>query len=176
MVRGPSWTPPGSAPVDGIKMDDGERGEGLVFHDKAAVDEKSVSKIKDSTKDKVPLATIGKPIPKYHNGYVIGAPVKKGNSMWSDSEVGPSPSEVAAVMAERRYPLDGWSVDESVEGLRSKLERWRMELPPVYDRGLSSSSYKSSSVGRHAGAQRRVYWIVYVLWEYLRVRVPVHLP
>ncbi|KAL6522796.1 hypothetical protein OROHE_016643 [Orobanche hederae] len=144
--------------VNEIKMDDGKRGEGLVFHDKAPVDEKSATKIKDSPKDKLPLATIGKPIPKYHSGYVIGAPVKKGNSMWSDSEVGPSPSEVAAVMAERRYPLDdnqssvldGWSVDESVEGLRSKLERWRMELPPVYDRGFSSSSYKSSSVGRHA--------------------------
>ncbi|KAK6161120.1 hypothetical protein DH2020_004501 [Rehmannia glutinosa] len=83
--------------------------------------------------------------------------LKIGNSIWSDSEVGPSPSEVAAaVMAERKYPLDdnqssvldGWSLDESVEGLRSKLERWRMELRPLYDRGFSSSSYKSS--GRHA--------------------------
>ncbi|KAL1535297.1 hypothetical protein AAHA92_28096 [Salvia divinorum] len=84
---------------------------------------------------------------------------KKGNTAWSDSEVGPSPSEVAAVMAERRYPLqaddkessvlDGWSMDESVEGLRSKLERWRMELPPLYDNAgggdFSSSSYMSST-------------------------------
>ncbi|RAL41991.1 hypothetical protein DM860_016366 [Cuscuta australis] len=80
----------------------------------------------------------------------------KGNSMLSDSEVGPSPSEVAAAMAERRYPLeaaaaegssvlDGWSADESVEGLRSKLERWRAELPPLYDRGYASSSFQSSS-------------------------------
>ncbi|XP_047937871.1 uncharacterized protein LOC125185390 [Salvia hispanica] len=83
--------------------------------------------------------------------------INKGNGEWSDSEVGPSPSEVAAVMAERRYPLqddkessvlDGWSMDESVEGLRSKLERWRMELPPLYDNAgadYSSSSYKSSA-------------------------------
>ncbi|GFP83426.1 hypothetical protein PHJA_000486000 [Phtheirospermum japonicum] len=110
-------------------------------HEKT-VDEKSVT----ITKDNKPV------VPKY----------KKGNSVWSDSEVGPSPSEVAAaVMAERKYPLDdnqssvldGWSVDESVEGLRSKLERWRMELPPLYDRtGFSSSSYTKSSAGagRHA--------------------------
>lgn len=85
----------------------------------------------------------------------------KGNSIWSDSDVGPSASEVAAVMAERRYPLndnqssvlDGWSVNESVEGLRSKLERWRMDLPPVYDNGYSSSSYKSS-VPRHRGDRK----------------------
>ncbi|KAK4425392.1 hypothetical protein Salat_1733200 [Sesamum alatum] len=109
------------------------------------VDEKSGTK----AKEKLPVATIGKPVGKY----VMGAPVKKGNSIWSDSEVGPSPSEVAAVMAEKKYPLednqssvlDGWSLDESVEGLRSKLERWHMELPPLYDQGgFSTSSYKSS--------------------------------
>ncbi|PHT33028.1 hypothetical protein CQW23_29365 [Capsicum baccatum] len=69
--------------------------------------------------------------------------------------VGPSPSEVAAAIAEKKYPLeeekssvlDGWSLDESVEGLRSKLERWRTELPPLYDRGMASSSYHST--GRH---------------------------
>lgn len=78
----------------------------------------------------------------------------KANSILSESEVGPSPSEVAAAMAERRYPLeqegssvmDGWSVDESVEGLRSKLERWRTELPTSYDHGgYASSSFRSSS-------------------------------
>lgn len=130
------------------------------------VDEKSVTKAKvvSNVQDPAKVAT-GKTVAKYNgyeNGapkgplpqgkYVIGAPLKKGNSIWSDSEVGPSPSEVAAVMAEKRYPLednqssvlDGWSLDESVEGLRSKLERWRMELPPLYDRGFSTSSYKSS--------------------------------
>ncbi|PIN04878.1 hypothetical protein CDL12_22588 [Handroanthus impetiginosus] len=135
-----------------------------------AVDEKSVTKVvqnMNTPKQKPPLP--GRPVPRYSsydNGapkgslpqgkYVnIGGPFK-GNSLLSDSEVGPSPSEVAAAMAERRYPLednqssvlDGWSLDESVEGLRSKLERWRTELPPLYDRGFSSSSYRSS--GLHA--------------------------
>ncbi|KAG8369788.1 hypothetical protein BUALT_Bualt14G0050100 [Buddleja alternifolia] len=129
------------------------------------VDEKSITK----PKDKLPISTVGRLVAKYNNGYgydqynkkgslpqgkfVIG--VKKGNSLWSDSEVGPSPSEVAAAMAEKRYPLDdnqssvldGWSVDESVEGLKSKLERWRTELPPLYDRGFSTSSYRSSGRG-----------------------------
>ncbi|KAM3337622.1 hypothetical protein P3S68_031947 [Capsicum galapagoense] len=86
--------------------------------------------------------------------FVFGGPLK-AHSVWSDSEVGPSPSEVAAAIAEKKYPLeeekssvlDGWSLDESVEGLRSKLERWRTELPPLYDRGMASSSYHST--GRH---------------------------
>uniref|UniRef100_A0A0V0HY02 Putative ovule protein n=1 Tax=Solanum chacoense TaxID=4108 RepID=A0A0V0HY02_SOLCH len=93
--------------------------------------------------------------PKGLNGkFVFGGPLK-AHSVWSDSEVGPSPSEVAAAIAEKKYPLeeekssvlDGWSIDESVEGLRSKLERWRTELPPLYDRGMASSSYHST--GRH---------------------------
>ncbi|KAG6433378.1 hypothetical protein SASPL_104990 [Salvia splendens] len=83
--------------------------------------------------------------------------INRGHAGWSDSEVGPSPSEVAAaVMVERRYPLqddkessvlDGWSMDESEEGLRSKLERWRMELPPFENAGAdyTPSSYKSST-------------------------------
>lgn len=86
---------------------------------------------------------------------------KKPSSIWSDSEVGPSPSEVAAAMAHRdRYHqagddqssiLDGWSMDESVEGLRSKLERWRTELPPLYDQGFDSVSYPASSSTRTSG-------------------------
>ncbi|XP_075523837.1 uncharacterized protein LOC142556293 [Primulina tabacum] len=139
------------------------------------IDEKSVTKNKVakngiSPKDKVQEGKKGQPISKYNgyneyvspkglmphgNKYGVGAQIKKGRSLWSDSEVGPSPSEVAAVMmAKKKYPLsdnqssvlDGWSLDESVEGLRSKLERWRTDVPPLYDRsGYSSSSYKSSS-------------------------------
>uniref|UniRef100_A0A7N1A222 C2 domain-containing protein n=1 Tax=Kalanchoe fedtschenkoi TaxID=63787 RepID=A0A7N1A222_KALFE len=84
------------------------------------------------------------------------------SSMLSFSDVGPSPSEMAAIVAQK-YPaegsnsvLEGWSVDESVEGLRSKLERWRMELPPVYDLGGEYASYPSSgedskrSLSKHA--------------------------
>ncbi|KAL3812417.1 hypothetical protein ACJIZ3_013685 [Penstemon smallii] len=134
-----------------------------------AVVEKTIKIDPPKEKPPLPLTHVVKNISKY-NGfdygvpkgpypqgkYVIGAPLK-GNSLWSDSEVGPSPSEVAAVMAEKRYPiddnqssvLDGWSLDESVEGLRSKLERWRTEVPPLYDRaGYSTSSYRSS--GHHA--------------------------
>lgn len=41
-----------------------------------------------------------------HSKYVTGAPFK-GNSSLLDSELGPSPSEVAAArMAEKKYPLD----------------------------------------------------------------------
>lgn len=130
----------------------------------------AAAKIADPRQQKspVPLQTVGKPVPKYNNyeyglpkgplgqgKYVMGAPVR-GNSVLSDSEVGPSPSEVAAALAERRYPLevdnqssvlDGWSLNESVEGLRSKLDRWRTEIPPLYDRNFSNSTYRSS--GQH---------------------------
>ncbi|XP_004297932.1 PREDICTED: uncharacterized protein LOC101311957 [Fragaria vesca subsp. vesca] len=74
----------------------------------------------------------------------------------TESELGPSPSEVAAAIARERVDQDNessvvvgaWNEDESVEGLQSKLERWRTELPPVYDRG-DYSSLPSSSEGRH---------------------------
>ncbi|XP_059652948.1 uncharacterized protein LOC132300035 [Cornus florida] len=104
-----------------------------------------------------PAALTGKPGSKLNgfemkNGkFVFGGPGKP-NSLLSDSEVGPSPSEVAALKAMERYTfnenqssvLDGWSLDESVEGLRSKLERWRTEFPPLYDRGFSAS-FRSTS-------------------------------
>ncbi|KAF7151355.1 hypothetical protein RHSIM_Rhsim02G0044200 [Rhododendron simsii] len=93
--------------------------------------------------------------------YMYRAPPKPQYSFWSESEVGPSPSEVAAAGMARereketgRYPFDdnhssvleGWSVDESMEGLQSKLERWRTELPALYDRGggFASSSFRST--------------------------------
>ncbi|KAG8366752.1 hypothetical protein BUALT_Bualt16G0000300 [Buddleja alternifolia] len=82
------------------------------------------TELREKPKHKVPQS-------KYLTGG-HGHPLK-GNSLWSDSEVGPSPSEVAAVMAEKRYPLDddqssvldGWSLDESVEGLRSSGQHAR---------------------------------------------------
>ncbi|XWS53741.1 hypothetical protein CRYUN_Cryun10bG0026600 [Craigia yunnanensis] len=91
------------------------------------------------------------------NGLDYGAPNKMGGpTIWNDSELGPSPSEVAAAVAKNTYlnRLDetesslvgGWSLDESIEGLRSKLERWRTELPPVYDRGGEISSYMNSGI------------------------------
>ncbi|XP_075086495.1 uncharacterized protein LOC107772837 [Nicotiana tabacum] len=134
-------------------------------------DDQSVTKSKGlgvgEKPKETPIPQIGKPIVKYsgneyggpkgpmQNGkFVYGGPLK-ANSLWSESEIGPSASEVAAALVEKRYPLDdkkssvldGWSLDESTEGLRSKLERWRTELPPIYDRGMASSSYHST--GRH---------------------------
>lgn len=111
-----------------------------------------------------PMA-IGRPVPRqngydpHHNGKLTYGPGPiKPNSIWSDSEVGPSPSEVAAALADpKRYPLeeerssvlDGWSLDESVEGLRSKLERWRTELPPIYDRTGYGESSTIPSTSQH---------------------------
>lgn len=124
------------------------------------VEQKPVTKKNSNT------VTSGKPAFSKYNGYGYeygGGPKNNTKSSFVpppkagsvvDSEIGPSPSEVAAEISQRRYPLDddrssmldGWSADESVEGLRTKLERWRSELPPVYDRGeLSSSSLRSTS-------------------------------
>ncbi|EOA36650.1 hypothetical protein CARUB_v10011922mg [Capsella rubella] len=74
----------------------------------------------------------------------------------TESELGPSPSEVAEKLAKDKSHetessiLSEWSIDESsIEGLRSKLERWRTELPPLYDIGsshISSSNYDGASV------------------------------
>ncbi|XP_057958512.1 uncharacterized protein LOC131151276 [Malania oleifera] len=94
---------------------------------------------------KVDFAAHPKVAYPYGNGSVV-----------SESEVGPSASEVAAAVAEGMYPvahgrnLDKWSLDGSVEGLRSKLERWRTELPPVYDKG-EFESYPSSDKGGGGG-------------------------
>lgn len=80
-----------------------------------------------------------------------GTPGRK-TAILTESELGPSPSEVAAEMAkvpradeEGSSVVGGWSLDESVEGLQSKLERWRTELPPVYDRGEFSSLRSSEN-------------------------------
>lgn len=101
------------------------------------------------------------------NGLDYGAPKKMGAPIiWTDSELGPSPSEVAAAVAKNMYLnrkeetessfVGGWSLDESIEGLRSKLERWRTELPPVYGRGSEISSYESSRIPTTTKKTRRV--------------------
>ncbi|OIV98863.1 hypothetical protein TanjilG_21198 [Lupinus angustifolius] len=70
----------------------------------------------------------------------------------TDSELGPSASEVAAAVARQPVVEDGenstvggWSLDESVEELQPKVERWRTDLAPVYDVGETSSKPTSSS-------------------------------
>lgn len=74
------------------------------------------------------------------------------------SDVGPSPSVVAAAIAIGRYPakakdsraaademaessiLEDWTEeDDSVEGLKTKIERWRSEIHPLYQ-----SQYKKN--------------------------------
>ncbi|KAL6545267.1 hypothetical protein OROGR_009141 [Orobanche gracilis] len=82
-----------------------------------------------------------------------GGSVVNGGSMVNgslcNSDLGPSPSVVAAAVAVAwgLYPthhgpppkpgssvLEDWMVEEtSMEGLKSKIERWRMEIPPKYD-------------------------------------------
>ncbi|XP_022722759.1 uncharacterized protein LOC111279947 [Durio zibethinus] len=91
-----------------------------------------------------------------YNGLDYEAPKQiRGPNILTDSELGPSPSEVAAAVARNMYlnrmdetesSVGGWSLDESIEGLRSKLERWKTELPPVYDRGSEISSYVSTGI------------------------------
>ncbi|XP_050374353.1 uncharacterized protein LOC126791899 [Argentina anserina] len=107
-------------------------------------------------------SSILSPSPKY-SPFKMGTyeTPRKSNLMavpyLTESELGPSPSEVAAAIARERMDnqdnessvvVGAWNEDESVEGLQSKLERWRTELPPVYDRG-DYSSFPSSTVGHH---------------------------
>ncbi|KAJ0259858.1 Calcium-dependent lipid-binding [Hirschfeldia incana] len=86
----------------------------------------------------------------------FGTPMRSnlaGRLILTESELGPSPSEVANKLAKERSQandtessiLSEWSLDDdsNIEGLRSKLERWRTELPPLYDLG---SSHQSSDV------------------------------
>ncbi|KAF8394230.1 hypothetical protein HHK36_020437 [Tetracentron sinense] len=96
------------------------------------------------------------------NGSDRGVPLKfveTTGSVWSESEVGPAPSAVGPAVEEGLSQtddvgssiLEDWSVDDSsVEGLRSKLERWRTELPPIYDRGeIESFRSPAGHVRRH---------------------------
>lgn len=90
-----------------------------------------------------------------YNGYVVdgqdsemSGPLQRkwGNDESLCSDVGPSPSVVAAAIAKGLYPLpaaprtmessviDGWSESNCTEGMNTKIERWRNELTPAYDK------------------------------------------
>ncbi|KVI00418.1 uncharacterized protein LOC112520109 [Cynara cardunculus var. scolymus] len=114
----------------------------------------------------VPIFSKPEPVSKKSGGSIVGKQglkpsasfPHKASSVWSESEVGPSASEVAMAIMERKYPLDdarssvldGWSEDGSEEGLQSKLERWRREKTPLFDRGSSkSSSFQWDHKRRH---------------------------
>ncbi|KAI6694087.1 hypothetical protein NL676_021797 [Syzygium grande] len=97
-----------------------------------------------------------------------GGKSKPGELCITESDLGPSPSEVAAAAAKERMfkvvdetensAVGGWSLSESVEGLQSKLERWRMELPTIYDRSEYTSygpSVKGSGGGGGGNGSRR---------------------
>ncbi|KAM7258948.1 hypothetical protein ACFE04_014689 [Oxalis oulophora] len=90
--------------------------------------------------------TAYKPVSRNGSGYTT--PRTYHRPIITESELGPSASEVAAKLAKDHHDNDssvvsGLSLDGSVEGLRSKLQRWTTELPPVYDNS-EYSSYPSS--------------------------------
>ncbi|KAJ6434184.1 hypothetical protein OIU84_017820 [Salix udensis] len=76
------------------------------------------------------------------------------------SDVGPSASVVAAAIAKgliktpanavqhdteggKSSVLEDWTENDSIEGLRTKLERWRADLPPNHDSDLRKMQSKS---------------------------------
>ncbi|CAI8615597.1 unnamed protein product [Vicia faba] len=105
----------------------------------------------DSTVNEYPYYGAGK------NGYncyeesEVSAVVQRkgGNEESLCSDVGPSPSVVAAAIAKGMYPLparmkspvererrvvDEWSESNCTEGMNTKIERWRNELTPMYNK------------------------------------------
>ncbi|XP_004494967.1 uncharacterized protein [Cicer arietinum] len=88
------------------------------------------------------------------NGYVyeesevsVPLPRKGGNNEESlCSDIGPSPSVVAAAIAKGLYPIpapprtmesstvDDWSESNCSEGMNTKIQRWRHELTPAYNK------------------------------------------
>ncbi|GAV62210.1 C2 domain-containing protein, partial [Cephalotus follicularis] len=100
-------------------------------------------------------------------GLEYGTPMSSkfpGRPIVTESELGPSPSEVAAAVAKNRFhrveetessAAGGWSLESSVEGLQSKLERWRSELPPVYDISEYTSTFPSSRGGKAGGGKHK---------------------
>ncbi|KAK7290419.1 hypothetical protein RIF29_04831 [Crotalaria pallida] len=78
----------------------------------------------------------------------------------TDSELGPSASEVAAAVArepvvEGDSTVGGWSLDGSVEELQPKVERWRTDLAPVYDAGGAEMSSKPAMSSKKERRSRR---------------------
>lgn len=80
----------------------------------------------------------------------------------TDSELGPSASEVAEAVA-RQPVMDegessivtGWSLNESVEDLQPKIERWQTDLAPVHDGREMSSKPTTSSKKKDKHSRRR---------------------
>ncbi|KAI3423381.1 C2 domain-containing protein [Psidium guajava] len=102
------------------------------------------------------------------NDSMVGFKQTKGGSLLGSiiSDVGPSASIVAAAIAkgllhpnknnrddaESSVLLDNWTEKDSIEGLRTKIERWRTELPPVHDR--PNNGKKTAKSGGNHGKDR----------------------
>ncbi|KAK8684636.1 hypothetical protein V6N13_040652 [Hibiscus sabdariffa] len=106
------------------------------------------------------------PTRKSPNGSFVAAPGRTGGpKVWTDSEIGPSPSEVAAAVAQNTHrkrsdecesSILGWNLDnESIEGLQSKLERWRTEESPISDWSNDVSSSLSWTPASHRSRHAR---------------------
>ena len=121
------------------------------------------------------LDQILKPSPKF-TGLDLGSPrsnnfryaaPKKANfvskPVITESQLGPSASEVAAVIARNKHRrveeteseiIGEMSLDGSMEALQSKLDRWRTELPPVYD-ASNISSFPTSGTSKGGKVVKR---------------------
>ncbi|KAG9446089.1 hypothetical protein H6P81_012217 [Aristolochia fimbriata] len=113
----------------------------------------------DIGEDKPPLSTI-------EVSELI--PPKATSSVWSDSDLGPPPSVVAAKVAHQVQKvaheesfevgssvLEDWSVASSKEDLKAKLERWKTELPPIYDAGYGSVRSEETVVQNNRHNRRK---------------------
>lgn len=103
------------------------------------------------------------------NDSMVGFKQTKGGSMLGSivSDVGPSASIVAAAIAKGLLPhnknnredaessilLENWTEKDSIEGLRTKIERWRTELPPIHDR-TNNNGKKAAKSGANRGRDR----------------------
>ncbi|KAJ9182342.1 hypothetical protein P3X46_006346 [Hevea brasiliensis] len=98
---------------------------------------------------------------KLHFGTPKNMNLNGGAPFITESDLGPSASEVAAAMITRKknhYVVEetegdimtSWGLESSMEGLQSKLERWRTDLPVTYDRsGLSTLCSGSRGLMKH---------------------------
>ncbi|KAG5240740.1 C2 domain-containing protein [Salix suchowensis] len=174
--RSRNWRKEASYMISGSEIVKRDQNNNLVLSDlelngafaKSSLSSEALSNEKSDDKS-TKLDNIVKHLPKFP-GSDLGSPYKnfryatpKKENLTSrpaitDSELGPSPSEVAAVTARKKNRrveeteseiMGVMSLDGSMEGLQSKLERWRAELPPVYD-ASDISSFPATSTSKES--------------------------
>lgn len=133
--------------------------------------ERSSSTVSDGLGSIRPNRPTNKPKPNNNNngsycnggstitGSEVGAP--KGSII---SDVGPSPSVVAAAIARGIYPLgmkvvdtkgssilQEWKEKEETEeeGLKTKIAKWKTDLPPVFDHAGTNNGYRKATRRQH---------------------------